>query len=170
MFSPPSRRGMGGAGEARQLSTPIFFLQAAKRKRRWSRQKKKRVLVVQPGRSASSCTTGCDSKRSCSINAAPAGARAGSCRDFRTLYAVLHSEVVGQKPNLTSYYLRAFRFAKRCLGGRRGGPPFGDGSCVDSRPSLASAGADASLRAGWLGWLIGLSVGADAYIGPLLGL
>ena len=82
------------------------------------------------------------------------------------MYAVLHSEVVGQKPNLTSYYLRAFRFAKRCLGGRRGGPPFGDGSCVDSRPSLAAAGADASLRAGWLGWLIGLSVGADDLGGP----
>ena len=81
---------------------------------------------------------------------------------------MLHSGGVGQKSNLTSDYPRAFRFAKRCLGGR-GGVPLFDGLCADSRPSLASAGADASLRAGWLGWLIGLSVGAEAHIGPLLG-
>ena len=62
---------------------------------------------------------------------------------------------------------------------------FGDDLCSDSRPSLAHAGAGASLRARWLG----LSVGADdltdapnfgmkfgrrkpylRYIGPLLGL
>ena len=98
--------------------------------------------------------------------------------------AVLHSSVIGQNPNLTSDSFRAFRFAKRCLGGRGGGPSF-DGLCADFRPSLAAAGADASLRAGWLG----LSVGADdltdapnfgmkfgrrkpylRYISPLLGL
>ena len=81
---------------------------------------------------------------------------------------MLHSEVIGQKPNLTSCSFRAFRFAKRCPGSR-GSLSLFDGSSADSRPFLAAAGAGASLRAGWLGWLIGLSVGADAHIGPLLG-
>ena len=35
---------------------------------------------------------------------------------------MLHSEVIGQRLNLTSDSFRAFRFAKRCLGGRGGGP------------------------------------------------
>ena len=76
---------------------------------------------------------------------------------------MLHSEVIGQKPNLTSCSFRAFRFAKRCPGSR-GSLSLFDGSSADSRPFLAAAGAGASLRAGWLGWLIGLSllsVGAD---------
>ena len=50
---------------------------------------------------------------------------------------MLHSEVVGQRPNLTSGYLRAFRFAKRCLGSRSGF--LFDGLCVDPHPSLATA-------------------------------
>ena len=53
--------------------------------------------------------------------------------------------------------------AQAVAGGRS---PFWDGSCVDSRPSLAAAGADAPLRAGWLGWSIGLSAGADDLGGP----
>ena len=40
-------------------------------------------------------------------------------------YAALHSEIIGQRPNLTSFSFRAFRFAKRCPGSRGGGPPFG---------------------------------------------
>ena len=78
---------------------------------------------------------------------------------------MLHSEVIGQKPNLTSCSFRAFRFAKRCPGSR-GSLSLFDGSSADSRPFLAAAGAGASLRAGWLGWLIGLSVGADDLGGP----
>ena len=38
---------------------------------------------------------------------------------------MLHSEVIGQKPNLTSCSFRAFRFAKRCPGSRGGGPLLG---------------------------------------------
>ena len=36
---------------------------------------------------------------------------------------MLHSEVIGQRPNLTSCSFRAFRFAKRCPGGRGGAVP-----------------------------------------------
>ena len=38
---------------------------------------------------------------------------------------MLHSEVIGQRPNLTSDYPRAFRFAKRCPGSRGGCPLLG---------------------------------------------
>ena len=122
---PWTGRPTGGAGEARQLSTPIFFLQAAKRKRRWSRQKKKRLSLRSYGREAPCRAAGCGAKLSCSVSVAPARARAGLFAGFRTLYAVLHSEVIGQKSNLTSCSFRAFRFAKRCPGDRGGGPPFG---------------------------------------------
>ena len=142
---------------------PHFLFGAAKRKRRWSRQKKKRLSLRSYGREAPCRAAGCGAKLSCSVSVAPARARAGLFAGFRTLYAVLHSEVIGQKSNLTSCSFRAFRFAKRCPGSR-GAVPFWDGPCADSRPSLAAAGSDASLRAGWLGWLIGLSVGADAAI------
>ena len=38
---------------------------------------------------------------------------------------MLHSDVIGQRPNLTSDYPRAFRFAKRCPGSRGGCPLLG---------------------------------------------
>ena len=150
----------GGCGASPAGFHPHFLFGAPKRKRRWSRQKKKRFSLRSYGRGAPSRAAGRGSKLFCPINAAPTGARAEYPSDFRTQYAVLHSSVIGQRPNLTSSSFRAFCFAKRCLGGR-GGLPLFDGLCADSRPSLAAAGADASLRAGWLGWLIGLSVGAD---------
>ena len=121
------------------------------------------------------------------MDAAPTRTRAGLLAGYRTWYAVLNKEVIGQNLNLTSYSFRAFRFAKRCPGGRGGGPPFGMVLASIPAHPLAPAGADASLRAGWLGWLIGLSVGVDdltdapnfgtkfgrrkpclRYIGPLL--
>ena len=125
------------AGGDPQQSTPIFFLQAAKRKRRWSRQKKKRFSLRSYGREAPCRAAGCGAKLSCSVSVAPARARAGLFAGFRTLYAVLHSEVIGQKSNLTSCSFRAFRFAKRCLGSRSGF--LFDGLCVDPHPSLATA-------------------------------
>ena len=128
--------------------------------------KRKNALSLRSyGRGAPCRAAGCGSKPSCPINAAPTRTRVGLLAGHRTWYAVLHSQVIGQKPNLTSDSFRAFRSAKRCLGGR-GGVPLFDGLCGDFRPSLAAAGADASLRAGWLGWLIGLSVGADDLGGP----
>ena len=113
-------------------STPIFFA-AAKRKRRWSCQKKKRWSLRSYGRGtrpaaqrdAPCRAAGRGSKLFCSVNAAPTRARAGPLSDFRTFCAVLHSEVIGQKSNLTSCSFRAFRFAKRCRGGRGGGPLWG---------------------------------------------
>ena len=122
---PWTGRPTGGAGEARQLSTPIFFLQAAKRKRRWSRQKKKRLSLRSYGRGAPSRAAGRGSKPFCPINAAPTRSRAGPFANFRTLYAVLHSEGIGQRLNLTSCSFRAFRFAKRCPGGRGAVPLLG---------------------------------------------
>ena len=86
---------------------PHFLFGAPKRKRRWNRQKKKRLSLRSYGREAPCRTTGCGSKRSCSVDAAPAGARAGLSADLRTVYAVLHSEVIGQRPNLTSDSFRA---------------------------------------------------------------
>ena len=146
---------------------PHFLFAAAKRKRRWSRQKKKRLSLRSYGRVHAPCrAAGCGPKRSCSMDAAPTRTRAGLLAGYRTWYAVLNKEVIGQNLNLTSYSFRAFRFAKRCPGGRGGGPPFGMVLASIPAHPLAPAGADASLRAGWLGWLIGLSVGADDLGGP----
>ena len=140
---------------------PHFLFGAPKRKRRWSRQKKKRFSLRSYGRGAPCRAAGRGPKRSCSMDAAPARTRAGLLAGYRTWYAVLNKEVIGQNLNLTSYSFRAFRFAKRCPGGRGGGPPFGMVLASIPAHPLAPAGADASLRAGWLGWLIGLSVGVD---------
>ena len=104
---------------------PHFLFGAPKRKRRWSRQKKKRLSLRSYGRGAPSRAAGRGSKPFCSVDAAPTRARAGLSSDFRTRYAVLHSLLIGQRPDLTSCYLRAFRFAKRCRGGRGGGPLWG---------------------------------------------
>ena len=105
---------------------PHFLFGAPKRKRRWSRQKKKRWSLRSYGRVyAPSRAAGRGPKRSCSVEVMSAGARAGFCSDFRTWYAVLHSEGIGQRPNLTSFSFRAFRFAKRCLGSRGSGPLLG---------------------------------------------
>ena len=143
---------------------PPFSFWGAKKKTAVEPSKEKTPVAAQlRARDAPCRAAGCGSKPFCSVEVVPAGARAGLSANFRTHYAVLHSEGIGQRPNLTSCSFRAFRFAKRCPGSR-GAVPFWDGPCADSRPSLAAAGSDASLRAGWLGWLIGLSVGADAAI------
>ena len=93
---------------------------APKRKRRWRRQKKKRFSLRSYGRGAPPRAAGCDSKLSCSIDAASAGTRAGLSLDFRTQYAVLNKEVIGQNPNLTSDSFRAQSAAP----GSRSGLPF----------------------------------------------
>ena len=97
---------------------PHFLFGAPKRKWGWSRQKKKRLSLRSYGRGAPSRAAGRGSKPFCPINAAPTRTRAGPFANFRTLYAVLHSEGIGQRLNLTSCSFRAFRFAKRCPGGR----------------------------------------------------
>ena len=104
---------------------PHFLFAAAKRKRRWSRQKKKRFSLRSYGRGAPCRAAGCGSKLFCSVDAAPTGARAGLLSDFRTFCAVLHSEGIGQRLNLTSCSFRAFRFAKRCPGSRGAVPLLG---------------------------------------------
>ena len=104
---------------------PHFLFGAPKRKRRWSRQKKKRFSLRSYGRGAPCRAAGRGPKPFCSVDAAPTRTRAGLSSDFRTRYAVLHSLLIGQRPDLTSCYLRAFRFAKRCRGGRGGGPLWG---------------------------------------------
>ena len=105
------------AGYALRGFHPHFLFGAPKRKRRWSRQKKKRLSLRSYGRGAPSRAAGRGPKLSCSVEVTSARARAGLSADLRTVYAVLHSEVIGQRPNLTSDSFRAFRFAKRCLGG-----------------------------------------------------
>ena len=62
---------------------------------------------------------GCGPKPSCSVEVIPAGTRAGPLSDFRSWYAVLHSEVIGQRPNLTSCYLRAQSAAWAVAAGSR---------------------------------------------------
>ena len=95
--------------------------------------KEKTLVAAQlRARDAPCRAAGCGSKLFCSVDAAPTGARAGLLSDFRTFCAVLHSEGIGQRSNLTSCSFRAFRFAKRCRGGR-GGLPLFDGLCADSR-------------------------------------
>ena len=86
---------------------PHFLFGAPKRKRRWSRQKKKRFSLRSYGRGAPCRAAGRGPKRSCSVKVIPMRTRAGLSADFRTWYAVLHSEVIGQKSNLTSSSFRA---------------------------------------------------------------
>ena len=104
---------------------PHFLFAAAKRKRRWSRQKKKRLSLRSYGRGAPCRAAGRGPKRSCSMDAAPTRTRAGLLAGYRTWYAVLNKEVIGQNLNLTSSSFRAFRFAKRCPGGRGAVPLLG---------------------------------------------
>ena len=127
-----------------------FLFGTLKRKRRWSRQKKKHLSLRSYGRGAPCRAAGCGAKPFCSVEVVPAGARAGPLSDFRTSCAVLHSEVVGQNPNLTSDSFRAFRFAKRCPGSRGAVPLLG---WPLRRFSLAprDRGANASLCAAGLG-------------------
>ena len=106
-------------------STPIFFC-GGKKKTAVELSKEKTLVAAQlRARDAPCRAAGRGSKLFCSVNAAPTRARAGPLSDFRTFCAVLHSEVIGQKSNLTSCSFRAFRFAKRCRGGRGGGPLWG---------------------------------------------
>ena len=84
---------------------------------------------------------------------------------------MLYSQVVGQRLNLTSASFRAFRFAKRCPGGRGGGPPFG--MVFASIPAHPSRPLAQTLRCAPLARVVDGTfpsfVGADAHIGPLLG-
>ena len=129
---------------------PNFLFGAPKRKRRWSRQKKKRLSLRSYGHGAPSRAAGRGSKPFCPINAAPTRTRAGPFANFRTLYAVLHSEGIGQRLNLTSCSFRAFRFAKRCPGGR-GAVPLLGWSLRRFPPIPRVRGANAPLCAAGLG-------------------
>ena len=105
---------------------PPFSFWRPKKKTAVEPSKEKTPVAAQlRARDAPCRAAGCGSKPFCSVEVVPAGARAGLSANFRTQYAVLHSEGIGQRPNLTSCSFRAFRFAKRCLGGCGGGPPFG---------------------------------------------
>ena len=86
---------------------PHFLFGAPKRKRRWSRQKKKRWSLRSYGRGAPCRAAGRGPKPFCSMDAAPARARAEPSSDFRTFCAVLHSEDIRQNLNLTSSSFRA---------------------------------------------------------------
>ena len=122
----PGRPTGGCRGTPATFHPPFSFWRAPKRKRRWSRQKKKRWSLRSYGRVyAPSRAAGRGPKPFCSVDAAPTRTRAGLSSDFRTRYAVLHSLLIGQRPDLTSCYLRAFRFAKRCPGSRGAVPLLG---------------------------------------------
>ena len=98
---------------------PPFSFCGGKKKTAVEPSKEKTPVAAQlRARDAPCRTAGRGPKRSCSVKVMSAGARAGPCRDLRTLCAVLHFEDIGQNLNLTSYYPRAFRFAKRCPGSR----------------------------------------------------
>ena len=97
---------------------PHFLFASGKKKTAVEPSKEKTLVAAQLRARGAPCrAAGRGAKPFCSVNAASAGARAGFCSDFRTLYAVLHSEVIGQRLNLTSVSFRAFRFAKCCRGG-----------------------------------------------------
>ena len=114
----------GVPGNPGGQSTPIFFLVSPKKKTAVEPSKEKTLFAAQlRARSAPCRAAGCGSELFCSVIVASAGTRAGLSSDFRTFCAVLHNSLVGQKLNLTSYYPRALRFAKRCPGGRGGSPP-----------------------------------------------
>ena len=96
---------------------PHFFC-GGKKKTAVELSKEKTLVAAQlRARDAPCRAAGRGSKPFCSVDAAPTRARAGLSSDFRTQYAVLRSEVIGQRPNLTSDSFRAFHFAKRCRGG-----------------------------------------------------
>ena len=122
-LSPPNGRGRGCRATPAGFPPPFSFC-GGKKKTAVEPSKEKTLIAAQlRARDAPCRAAGCGSKRSCSVIAASAGTRAGLSSDFRTFCAVLHSEVIGQRLNLTSFSFRAFRFAKRCPGSR-GGLPF----------------------------------------------
>ena len=113
--------GRGVPGNPGGLSTPIFFLVSPKKKTAVEPSKEKTLFAAQlRARDAPCRAAGCGAKLSCSIDAASAGTRAGLSLDFRTQYAVLNKEVIGQNPNLTSDSFRAQSAAP----GSRSGLPF----------------------------------------------
>ena len=108
------------------INPPPFSFWRPKKKTAVEPSKEKTLVAAQlRARDAPCRAAGCGAKPFCSVDAAPTRTRAGLSSDFRTRYAVLHSLLIGQRPDLTSCYLRAFRFAKRCRGGRGGGPLWG---------------------------------------------
>ena len=103
---------------------PPFSFCGGKKKTAVEPSKEKTPVAAQlRARDVPCRAAGCGSKRSCSVEVIPTGARAGLPSDFRAWYAVLHSSLIGQRPDLTSCYLRAFRFAKRCPGNCGSSPP-----------------------------------------------
>ena len=100
--------GRGGPGNPGGLSTPIFFLVRPKKKTAVEPSKEKTLFAAQlRARNAPYRAAGCGPNPFCSVKVMPAGARAEPSANFRTLYPLLHSEVIGQNPNLTSDSFRA---------------------------------------------------------------
>ena len=138
------------------INPPPFSFWRPKKKTAVEPSKEKTLVAAQlRARDAPCRAAGCGSKLFCSVDAAPTGARAGLLSDFRTFCAVLHSEGIGQRSNLTSCSFRAFRFAKRCPGGR-GGLPLFDGLCADSRLLLVTAAQ--TLRCASLAWVVAAAI------------
>ena len=105
---------------------PPFSFWRAKKKMAVEPSKEKTLIAAQlRARDAPCRAAGRGPKPFCSINAVPARVRAGLLAGYRTWYAVLNKEVIGQRPNLTSCSFRAFRFAKRCPGSRGAVPLLG---------------------------------------------
>ena len=87
---------------------PPFSFWRAKKKTAVEPSKEKTLFAAQlRARNAPYRAAGCGPKPFCSVKVMPAGARAEPSANFRTLYPVLHSEVIGQNPNLTSDSFRA---------------------------------------------------------------
>ena len=169
------------------INPPPFSFWRPKKKTAVEPSKEKTLVAAQlRARDAPCRAAGCGSKLFCSMDAAPTGARAGLLSDFRTFCAVLHSEGIGQRSNLTSCSFRAFRFAKRCRGGR-GGLPLFDGLCADSRLLLVTAAQ--TLRCASLAWVVAAAIPlfrrgrrprrpeplsivkrTDSHVAPLLGM
>ena len=138
------------------INPPPFSFWRPKKKTAVEPSKEKTLVAAQlRARDAPCRAAGCGAKLFCSVDAAPTGARAGLLSDFRTFCAVLHSEGIGQRSNLTSCSFRAFRFAKRCRGGR-GGLPLFDGLCADSRLLLVTAAQ--TLRCASLAWVVAAAI------------
>ena len=164
---------------------PPFSFWRAKKKMAVEPSKEKTLIAAQlRARDAPCRAAGRGPKPFCSINAVPARVRAGLLAGYRTWYAVLNKEVIGQRLNLTSDYPRAFRFAKRCPGSRGAVPPFLGWSLrrFPPIPRGCGRGRFAARRLAWVvDWVFrrgrrprrpefpSIVKRTDSHIGPLLG-
>ena len=103
-------------GKPGGLSTPIFFLASQKENGGGAVKRKNTFRCAVTGAPRPPGQRDAALNGPAQLMVTPTRTRAGLSADFRTQYAVLHSEVIGQRPNLTSDSFRAFRFAKRYTG------------------------------------------------------